>query len=232
MKIRFLLFGLLACAALASCSKDPDIPTPEPEVEERIKVQLYSEIEQIATTRVNDSGFCDGDAVGIYVVNYENGASGTMHLEGNQVDNMRYLFDETAATWTPDNEVYFLDRTTPTDVIGYYPYSKPTSVTAYPFEVEKDQSTDATNGLMGGYEASDFLYAKNEGYVPSTDGRIPMTFRHRMAGVVVTLVEGTGFAEGEFAAVSKSVLVSNTIRTATIDLSTGDVTPRRLGSRG
>ena len=46
-----------------------------------------------------------------------------------------------------------------------------------------------------------------------------------MAGALVALSEGTGFAEGEFAQLEKAVLVTNTIRKATVDLATGEITP-------
>lgn len=220
---RHLIFTGLLGLLLTGCVKDLDTPTAcggDP----TLPIQLYNEISQIATTRVNDEGFCNGDGVGVYVVNYENGSAGTLRLEGNQADNVRYVYDEPNGKWTPDEAVYFRDKHTHVDLIGYYPYSTPTSVEAYPFEVAKDQSTDAANGLLGGYEASDFLWGKTVDVAPTTQ-RINIKFQHRMAGALVTLAEGTGFAEGEFAQLEKAVLVTNTIRKATIDLATGEITP-------
>ncbi len=224
MKRKVLYFGALAAMMLSagSCLNEREAFDPETP-EGRLPVNLYNEIEQVVMTRVNDNGFCDGDGVGVYVVNYENGRPGTLLADGNQADNVRYVFDEGAQKWTPDVEVYFRDRNTHVDVIGYYPYSNPESVGAYPFEVAKDQSKDAANGLLGGYESSDFLYAKAEDKAPSTSA-IMLNFRHAMAGVMVTLVQGTGFADGEFAGLEKSVLVSNTARKSTINLATGVVT--------
>ena len=209
--------------SLTGCVKDLDTPTVG-EGDTTLPIQLYNEISQIPTTRVNDEGFCNGDGVGVYVVNYENGTAGTLRLEGNQADNVRYVYDEPNGKWTPDEAVYFRDKHTHVDLIGYYPYSTPTSVEAYPFEVAKDQSTDAANGLLGGYEASDFLWGKTVDVAPTTQ-RINIKFQHRMAGALVSLSEGTGFAEGEFAQLEKAVLVTNTIRKATIDLATGEITP-------
>lgn len=212
------LAGLLLCG----CTAEPDVMSVESDV--RYPVELFNEISQMSTTRVNDEGFCNGDAVGIYVVNNENGAPGTLRLEGNQADNVRYVYDEPNNKWTPDETVYFRDKRTHVDIIGYYPYSTPTSVDAYPFEVAKDQSADAANGQLGGYEASDFLYAKSADIEP-TSSRIALTFRHRMASVQVELSEGTGFADGEWSGLEKQVLVTNTIRKAAIDLATGAITP-------
>ena len=216
--------GLLA-AVLVSCTADADRQGPAPESPDGlIPVELFNEISQVAVTRVNDEGFCDGDAVGIYVVNYENGAPGQLLVEGNQGDNVRYTYDEANMKWVPESPVYFKDKKTPVDIYGYYPYGVPESVEAYSFEVQKDQSTEAANGQLGGYEASDFLWGK-AGNIAPTSSRIPVKFQHRMAGVLVTLIEGTGFEAGEYAGLDKAVLVTNTVRTATIDLSTGEVTP-------
>ncbi len=223
MKQKVLFLGIMA-AALTSCLNEPENFAPDTPNGERLPIELYNEISQVVATRVNDSGFCDKDAVGVYVVNYQNGQPGSLLLDGNQADNVRYVFDEAAGKWIPDVEVYFHDRSTHVDVIGYYPYSNPTSVTEYPFEVAKDQSTDAANGLLGGYESSDFLYAKAADQAP-TASAVMLNFKHIMAGIKVTLVEGTGFADGEFAGLEKAVLVSNTARKSTINLGTGAITP-------
>ena len=206
---------------MCSCRTDDILIAPESDPS--LPIQLYNEIVQVPTTRVNDEGFCDGDAVGIYVVNFENGSSGTMQVEGNQADNVKYIYDEANLKWTPEQDVYFRDRNTHVDIYGYYPYANPASIGAYPFEVQKDQSTAATNGALGGYEASDFLWGKAADITP-TSSRINLKFNHSMAGVQITLVEGTGWDEGEWAQIEKSALVTNTKRKATIDLATGLVT--------
>ena len=219
-----LLFGLGCVAMLLSgCTQDlNEVIAPEGE---QLPIQLFSSINQTTASRVNDEGFCNNDGIGIYVVNYQNGAPGTMQSEGNQVDNVRYVYNESENKWTPDYPVYYYDKITPVDIIGYYPYvSKIDNVNTYSFEVAKDQSTDAANGLMGGYEASDFLWGKAENISP-TASRVNITFNHKMAGVQVELTEGTGWAENEWSGLDKQVLVSNTIRKATIDLANGDITP-------
>ncbi|MBR5465361.1 MAG: leucine-rich repeat protein [Alistipes sp.] len=222
MKLKTLFALFLGAAVLGGCQKDLnelDIPR-----EELIPIQLGGQIDQVATSRVNDEGFCDGDGVGIYVVNYVDGVSGTLLDEGNQADNVRFVFDEANLAWTPDYPIYYYDKVTPVDIIGYYPYSNIDKVNTYPFEVAKDQSTEAANGLMGGYEASDFLWGKAANITP-TSSRVTISYQHRMAGVQVELVEGEGFAGGEWAQLDKQILVSNTIRKASIDLATGVVTP-------
>lgn len=224
------IYSILFCVALlfAGCTQDFDEPiinSPSPSTPSGdLRIDIESSINQVRSTRATDSGFCDGDAVGIYAVNYVDGAPGTLQVEGNQADNVRYMFDFEEYKWIPEYDVYFLDDDTAVDLIGYYPYANPSSVTEYPFEVQRKQNTEAGNGLMGGYEASDFLWSKATNVAP-TEKRIKMTFYHRMAGVYVTLVEGGGWADGEWSQLKKEMLVKNTIRKSTIDLATGTVTP-------
>ena len=217
--LKLILFTTLV-VMLNSCYTDEHFIVPEDDF--YLPIELFNEIIQTATTRVNDEGFCNGDAVGIYVVNFENGQSGTMQVKGNQADNVKYVYDEVNFKWVPEKEVYFRDRNTKVDIVGYYPYANPQSIATYPFEVQKDQSTAATNGALGGYEASDFLWGKAAEVTP-TASRINLKFHHRMAGVHISLIEGTGWNTGEWALVEKFALVTNTKRKATIDLATGEV---------
>lgn len=75
---------------------------------------------------------------------------------------------------------------------------------------------------MGGYEASDFLWGKVSDVAPTTSViRLPMA--HRMSNARVTLIKGSGFAEGEWANLEKIVLTANVARKASINLSTGEI---------
>ena len=220
MKLRTILALGLAALLMTACQKDEGL-LPD-QSEQSYPIELFNEIVQVPTSRVNDEGFCNGDAVGVYVVNYTDGASGTMQVEGNQADNVKYTYDEANLKWIPEQTVYYRDDYTHVDIIGYYPYANPTTIASYPFELQKDQSAEAANGLLGGYEASDFLWAKAADVTP-TASRVALKFQHRMAGVQITLVEGVNWEDGEWAQVKKSALVTNTTRQATIDLATGEV---------
>lgn len=207
---------------LPSCAMDEKLQH-EMEAGSPGKIQLSGSISQEYSTRVNDDGFCDGDVVGIYIVDYEGNAPGELLNEGNRADNLRYTFDEAAYRWIPDHEVYWKDDKTHIDIYGYYPYGSPVDVRQYSFEIQKDQSKEAEYGMMGAYEASDFLWGKAENNAP-TQNVIKVSFSHIMASARITLAEGTGFEEGEWLAADKHVLVLNTRRQSEIDLSTGVVT--------
>lgn len=187
------------------------------------RIQLSGDIDQLAVTRVNDNGFCDGDVMGVYIVDYDGGTPGTLKASGNRGDNVRHTFDEPNYKWNSAYDLYWKDKHTHIDVYGYYPFANPESVDSYPFEVKRDQSKPSENGEMGGYEASDFLWGKVADVAPTTSViRLPM--KHRMANARVTLVEGSGFAAGEWAGTEKTVLAPNLIRKASINLADGTVT--------
>lgn len=219
--ITVLCFAAISATTLTSCFKEDFGGMPI--TNGPLKISLSGEISQIYQTRVNDQGFCNGDAVGIYVVDYIGTTPGSLNEVGNRADNIKHTFDEQNYKWNSSKDIYWKDNKTNVDIYGYYPYGSPQSATAYSFEVQKDQSTSAAYGKIGGYEASDFLWGKAENVAP-TDQVIKLAFRHMMASVRVTLAEGSGFVAGEWAALEKSVLVLNTKKSATIDLKTGNVT--------
>ena len=223
MKIsRHILYMAASLSLLTSCSDD--LFNDDGNRHGTDRINLSGEIDQLAVTRVNDSGFCDGDVIGVYIVDYNGNTPGTLLPSGNRGDNVRHTFDESANKWNSAYDIYWKDKHTPIDVYGYYPYGSPESIDAYPFTVERDQSTVSEGGAMGGYEASDFLWGKVENVAPTTNViRLPM--KHRMANARITLVEGTGFASGEWAQTEKNILVANLVREATINLADGTVTP-------
>lgn len=224
MKINrhILLYIAAILSLLTSCSDD--LFNDDGNRHGTDRINLSGEIDQLAVTRVNDSGFCDGDVIGVYIVDYNGNTPGTLLPSGNRGDNVRHTFDESANKWNSAYDIYWKDKHTPIDVYGYYPYGSPESIDAYPFTVERDQSTISEGGAMGGYEASDFLWGKVENVAPTTNViRLPM--KHRMANARITLVEGTGFASGEWVQTEKNILVANLVREATINLADGTVTP-------
>lgn len=216
---------LVACmmaflCLLFACQKDDGVMGGE---DTRLPIDLSGEIDQVMLSRVNDGGFCDKDVIGVYIVDYEGGKPGELKLEGNRASNVQFTYNEANNKWSGAYDIYWKDSKTPIDVYGYYPWNSPESIGEYAFEVQKDQSKAGENGNLGGYEASDFLWGKAEEVAPSTKV-VRLSFRHKMSTARVTLVEGEGFAEGEWTGLEKQVLVTNTKRKALIDLTTGKVT--------
>mgnify|MGYP004654974449 FL=1 len=215
------LAAMVVALLLGACSDDMFEEGGQQHSNDRI--QLSGDIDQLAVTRVNDNGFCNGDVMGVYIVDYDGGTPGTLKASGNRGDNVRHTFDEPNYRWNSAYDLYWKDKHTHIDVYGYYPFADPESVDDYQFEVKRDQSKPSENGEMGGYEASDFLWGKVADVAPTTSViRLPM--KHRMANARVTLVEGSGFAAGEWAGTEKTVLAPNLIRKASINLADGTVT--------
>ena len=223
MKRLFILLGMSALLTLQGCVTDM-LDTPTLNEISSPKVQISGNIDQQDATRVDDNGFCANDAVGIYLVNYNGETPGTLLLEDNQADNVKFTYTEDEV-WVSEYDIFYKDNDTKVDFYGYYPYANPSAIDSYPFEVAKDQTTPAEHDQMAAYEASDFLWAKAEAITP-TAAKVKMKFQHKMSSARVRFIQGEGWAdEAEFAAVKKEVLVTNTIRKSTIDLSTGEVTP-------
>ncbi len=211
-----------AAITLASCSQELFNAPAQENGEDSGRIQLAGEINQVATTRVNDDGFADGDMMGVYIVDYNGNNPGTLLSKGNRGDNVRHTFDEANYRWSSAYDMYWKDKHTRIDVYGYYPFGSPEDVNNYKFTVKTNQAAMPNDGTMGDYEASDFLWGKVEGVEPTSNViRLPLS--HRMANARVTLTEGSGFASGEWAETEKQVLVCNTIQDAVIDLSTGAV---------
>ena len=225
MKKRIPLLMIASLALVQACSIGGSELEPENPQLEPYKVQIINEIDQQPATKVAiDDGFCVGDKVGVYMVNYVGNTPGILKEKENQADNVCFQFND-SGDWVSDYEIYYKDNDTKVDFYGYYPYSEPTSIEAFAHEVEKDQSKGAENGQMAYYEASDFLWAKTERVTP-TNAKVVLVFKHIMSSVRVRFIQGEGWTDAaEFASVSKEVLVNNTIRKSTIDLATGLVTP-------
>ena len=220
--VRHTLLYLLASGAMLLTGCSEDFFGDKTEQHDSNRIQLSGDIDQLAVTRVNDNGFCNGDVMGVYIVDYEGNKPGILKVNGNRGDNVRHTFDEPNYKWNSAYDLFWKDKHTHIDVYGYYPFANPESIEDYQFEVQKDQSKATENGEMGGYEASDFLWGKVSDVAPTTSViRLPMA--HRMSNARVTLIQGSGFAEGEWANLEKIVLTANVARKASINLSTGEI---------
>ena len=222
MKLKHTLLYMLAVGAIALTGCSEDLFNDNDGQHSNNRIQLSGDIDQLAVTRVNDNGFCNGDVMGVYIVDYEGDYPGTLKVSGNRGDNVRHTFDETNYKWDSAYDLYWKDKHTHIDVYGYYPFANPESIEDYQFEVQKDQSKASADGNMGGYEASDFLWGKVTDVAPTTNViRLPMT--HRMSNAKVTLIQGSGFTADEWANTEKLVLTANVARKASINLADGTV---------
>lgn len=193
------------------------------------EIKISGDINQECVTRVDDGGFVSGDAIGLYVVDYTQNGAGELASTGNHANNVKYTYNGDGS-WTGASKLYWTDSNTYIDAYSYYPFSTSVSdVTAHPYSVQRRQDKDATADELGGYEASDFLWAKAENVKPMTT--IKLNHQHIMSSVQVSLVEGEGFADSEWVTLDKSVVIVNTLSEASIDLRTGVATADESSNR-
>lgn len=176
-------------------------------------------------TRATDYAFETGDDVGLFVVNQPS----DLQTSGNHVDNCRFTFDGTK--WNAGEETYWLDATTKADFYCYYPYtSSVSSITAFPFQVCQDQSSES------GYKASDLMWGKVQGIAPTPDP-VMVTVNHSMSCLIVNLKAGTGWneddikeAEVTLCGLRTSALVNLADGTVIADGGTAEMKPLPIGA--
>lgn len=214
---KYIIGLLILC--IAGCAEN-EIYTQTSE-DGQYPVKLQANIDQLNTTRVDDSGFTDGDKIGIFMVDFENGIPGNLKDEGNRADNYAFTYNGDKVCWESSQSLFFKDASTPADFYGYYPYLNTiSSVKSIDFSVERNQSTEAKPDQLSGYEKSDLLWAKTSGVSPTTP-LINLTFNHILAGIEVNLIKGEGFTEAEWIESNKAVIVGETITDGVLDMSTG-----------
>ena len=220
----YYLITCLTALLLAACQNETPVERTH---RAEFKLTLAGEIDQLYLSRVNDNGFADGDVIGVYVVDYVSQQPGKLQASGNRGTNVKHTFDEPNFKWNSSYDIYFRDDKTPVDIYGYYPYSanNPEDPENYAFQVQHDQQIAAHDGLLSGYERSDFLWGK-VAKVYATEHVIRLPMKHRLGNVCVKLKEGKGFSQGEWAELKKTVMVLNTTTDALINLSTGECTPQ------
>ena len=185
--------------------------------QQAIPIHVGSTYPVAGVTRATDNGFVADDAVGIFVVDYnDDGTPDIPALSGNRGSNVKFTYD--GGTWSASYQLYWADGKTPADFYGYYPYDEAlSSVTEYAFAVSRNQDSIVAGS---GYEASDLLWAKAEKVAPTTDV-VDLKYKHLMAGVTVALEMGSAFTDSEWNELKKVVQIEHTILSGTVDLSKG-----------
>ena len=206
----------VAVALLTACADDD-----APQYKDAKSTPMTFVVDYPSMVRANDTDFETGDRIGLYV----SAAGAPLEIGGNLVNNEALTFDR--SQWTAARTLYWDEGTY--NAYAYYPYIKDvSSVEDQLFSVSVDQSTVRTSTSLGGYEASDLLFATSKDITASTSP-IHLTFRHIMSKLKIRLIKGEDF-EGEMPTTAK-VYVHSTVPTATVDLQAGVVTRYVKGSR-
>ena len=177
------LIVLAACLLFIGCNQTEDLPLEDKVI--RVEALLPQQ------SRATLSAFEQGDQMGLYAVSYnEDGTVAPVQVSGNYLNNELMTYD--GAKWASTRTLYWSQADC--DFYGIYPYQTLTSIDEQLFEVATDQSTEETSEAIGGYEASDLMWAKAEKVSPNTT--VKLSFEHLMSRLVVKLVKGSRF-EGD-----------------------------------
>ena len=79
-RVKHTLLYLLAAGAMLLTGCSDDFFGDKTEQHDSNRIQLSGDIDQLAVTRVNDNGFCNGDVMGVYIADYEGNKPGTLKV--------------------------------------------------------------------------------------------------------------------------------------------------------
>ncbi len=206
----------LAVLGIVACSADS-----EKQYEDARHTPMTFTVNHPAHTRATATDFEAGDRIGLYVAT----SDAPLEIGGNLVNNEALTYN--GNSWAAQRTLYWDDGTY--NAYAYYPYMQTVaSIEDQPFSVSLDQTTPKTATALGGYEASDLLFATAKG-IKASASPVSLTFRHIMSKLKIRLVRGEDF-EGEMPATA-DVYIHNTVPTATIDLQAGVATRYVKGTR-
>ena len=207
---------VMAILGLAACSDDG-----EQQYKDARHTPMTFTVTHPSQTRATATDFENGDRIGLYVAQ----ADAPLEIGGNLVNNEALTHN--GSSWTTAPTLSWDEGTY--NAYAYYPYMQGvSSIDDQPFSVATDQSTAKTATALGGYEASDLLFATTKG-IKASASPINLTFKHIMSKIKIRLIKGEDF-EGEMPATA-DVYIHNTVPTATVDLQAGVATRYVKGTR-
>lgn len=203
LNVTLLALGILAVTT--GCDK-----TKPAQAKKEIKISA-----SVDQTRALESVFENDDKVGLFVANYNQGVPTSLLSSGNYADNIRFRYNSSNNTWTPQTPIYWPDETTHADLYLYYPYAENlNSVSNFTFTVNADQSTH-TN-----FTNSDFMWGKASNVAPTKEVTT-VSLKHLMSRIKITLKPGLGFTQASLAEATIGVKVNNIICGSNINITNG-----------
>lgn len=195
--IRYASFAF-AILGMVSCSEEQETALRPQDAKSTPLTFLVSHPGQ--TTRATETSFEQNDRIGLYVAD----AKAQLEIGGNLVNNEALTYD--GSKWAAARTLYW-DKGIYT-AYAYYPYLEDvSSITDQPFSVVLDQSTAKSKEAMGGYEASDLLFASSKN-ISASASPIPLNFKHIMSKLKIRLIKGEDF-EGDMPTTAQ-VTIHNT----------------------
>lgn len=171
---------------------------------------------ETSVTRLAGTTFEEGDTFGVFAVEYEGDEVAKLQVSGNYLNNEAVTF--TNGVWTPARTLYW--NANPCDFYAIYPLQNVEAVEDVLFHIATDQNRPSTDEALGGYEASDLMWAKAVKHTRE-DGAVKLAFQHMMSKLVVNIVRGESY-EGEL---PENIVthIYNTATTARVNWRTGSL---------
>lgn len=179
-------FAIIVAGLFAGCQRTPTITPDETQITVDAAIDGELDAQQGASTKLNASGFEDGDQISFFAVKQTDGqpnllgADQTTYLNNVLYQRNGGLFKHyDGSTYVRD---FFPNDGSSIDTYGLYPYiALITDFESLPFEVLLDQRTDPK-----AYYASDLMMAKTAGIAPQA---VPtrLLFQHLLAKVEVNV---------------------------------------------
>ncbi|MBQ7311456.1 MAG: fimbrillin family protein [Alistipes sp.] len=203
------IFSILAVATLliVGCEKHSDSNS----VVDTNQIRFETTI-----SRVEGNQFEQGDSFGLYAVEYAGEDVAELQVGGNYLNNEVVTLSD--GVWTPERALYWSAK--PCDFYAIYPLQNIEAMEDVLFHISTDQSIPSADGVLGGYEASDIMWAKAEKH-SREDGAVKLAFQHMMSKLVVDIVRGPSY-EGELPE-NIEVHIYNTATTARVNWRIGSL---------
>lgn len=201
---------------LSACSYEPVAESPQ---SDNRQINLICSINERVKSVSPRNSFGPGDEIGVYIANYKNGTAPELTANGNYVNNLKFSYD--GGKWSSPVELYWTSAE-PADAYSYRPYiAEIEDVSAVRHSVMRRQDSERSLDSLGGYDLSDFLWAKDEAV--ASGSTFYLNHHHLMSAINLTLVEGEGFEPGQWASLDKAISMDNIYTGAMVDLRDGSV---------
>ena len=207
MNMKKIIFMAMVALATIACNKNE-----QPDEWGSNEIRVVADM----PTRATLTAFEENDKMGLFAVEYDGESVAPLQASGNYLNNEPMVYN--GSEWKSSRKLYWSANAC--DFYGIYPYQKITAVDDILFEISTDQDSAESDTALGGYEASDLMWAKAE-QVKQADGAVRLKFQHMMSRVVVKIAKGASF-EGE---IPDDVVthIYNTATTAKVNYKVGSL---------
>lgn len=171
MKSTSLFMAFVVMLFFVSCSEDNSV---ERESKKEVKVTgvfKFSSADWNVSTRANDQGWENNDAIGVFMMN-----SGIELNQSALASNVKYITKGSISFTNPSvTKLYFPFNKQNVDFIAYYPYKETINNFTYSIDV---RSQVELNEL-------DLLYSENVKSVNSEINLVELGFKHQLVNVII-----------------------------------------------